>query len=60
MAIGTLPPDKQAEILHIVDGALSTVQAERDAARRALEAKDEELKVVSRERDEIKKELTKT
>lgn len=59
LAIGTLPPDKQAEILRIVDGALSTVQAERDAARRALEAKDAELRQVTLERDAVKAEIPK-
>lgn len=59
LAIGTLPPDKQAEILRIVDGALSSVQAERDAARRALEAKDAELRKVTLERDTVKAELPK-
>lgn len=57
LAIGNLSPDLRAEIVKIVDGALSSVQAERDAAAAALLAKDAELKVVSRERDAIKAEL---
>jgi predicted nucleic acid-binding Zn-ribbon protein len=40
-----------------VDGALSSVQAERDAANAALLAKDAELRTVTRERDAIKDEL---
>ena len=59
LAIGTLPPDKQAEILHIVDGALSQVQAERDAAKEALRQKDLELREVTLERDAVKAELPK-
>jgi hypothetical protein len=59
LAIGTLPHDKQAEILRIVDGALSSVQAERDAARQALAAKDAELRQVTLERDAVKAELPK-
>lgn len=59
LAIGTLPPDKQAEILRIVDGALSSVQAERDEAKAALAAKDAELRTVTLERDAVKAELPK-
>lgn len=59
LAVGTLPPDKQAEILRIVDGALSSVQAERDAAQAALKAKDAELRMVTQERDAVKAELPK-
>lgn len=59
LAVGTLPPEKQAEILRIVDGALSSVQAERDAAQAALRAKDGELRAITAERDAIKGELPK-
>jgi len=59
LAIGTLPTDKQAEILRIVDGALSSVQAERDEAKAALAAKDAELRTVTLERDAVKAELPK-
>lgn len=46
-AIGDLPADRQAEILAIVDGALSAKQAEVDAANAKLAAKDAELKQVT-------------
>lgn len=59
LAIGALPVDKQAEILKIVDQALSGVEAEREAAKAALAAKDKELKVVTSERDAFKAELPK-
>lgn len=56
-AIGALPPDKQAEILRIVDQALSRVQAERDEARAALCAKDSELQLVTQDREAIKAQI---
>lgn len=59
LAIGSLPVDKQREILRIVDQALSTVEAERQAAIEALAAKDAELRVVTSERDAVKAELPK-
>lgn len=59
LAIGRLPPDQQAEILRIVDKALSDVAADRDEAQRLLKLKDEELKVITKERDELKQELPK-
>lgn len=59
LAIGNLSPELRAEITAIVDGALSSVQAERDAAKAALLAKDAELRTVTRERDAIKDELPK-
>jgi hypothetical protein len=59
LAIGSLPVDKQREILSIVDRALSGVESERKAARDALAAKDAELRVVTSERDAIKAELPK-
>lgn len=59
LAIGGLPVDKQAEIMKIVDQALSGVEAEREAAKAALAAKDKELKVVTSERDAFKAELPK-
>lgn len=46
-AIGDLPSDRQAEIIAIVDGALSAKQAEVDAANAKLAAKDAELKVTT-------------
>lgn len=59
LAIGRLPPDQQAEILRIVDKALSEVAADRDEAQRLLKLKDEELKVITKERDGLKQELPK-
>lgn len=59
LAIGRLPPDQQAEILRIVDKALSDVAADRDEAQRLLKLKDEELKVITKERDGLKQELPK-
>lgn len=56
-AIGALPREKQAEILAIVDKALSGVQAERDEARAALQAKDRELQAVTIEREQVKAQL---
>ena len=43
-AIGDLPADRQAEIMAIVEGALSAKQAEVEAANAKLAAKDAELK----------------
>ena len=56
-AIGRLPADMQAEILAIVDQALSTVQAERDTAQAALAIKDAEFKQVTADREQIKAQL---
>lgn len=57
MAVGDLPREKRVEILAIVDKALSHVQAERDEARAALQAKDAELKHVAADRETIKAQL---
>lgn len=59
LAIGQLPPDQQAEILSIVDKALSSLASERDEAQRLLKEKDAELRTVTKERDAIKEELPK-
>lgn len=59
LAIGGLPVDKQAEIMSIVDRALSSVESERLKAREELAAKDRELKVVTAEREAVKAELPK-
>ena len=56
-AIGKLPEDMQAEILSIVDQALSTVQAERDAAQAALAKKDAEYQMVTADRDAVKAQI---
>lgn len=56
-ALGSLPRDKQAEIITIVDRALSAVQADRDAALAALQAKDRELHAVTLEREQIKAQI---
>lgn len=50
LAIGNLPENQRAEILLIVDRALSNVQAERDQARAQLLQKDAELKIITEER----------
>lgn len=57
LAIGGLPADKQAEIVRIVDGALSSVQKERDEAISRLQEIDRELKTVTQERNSAKKQL---
>jgi VIT1/CCC1 family predicted Fe2+/Mn2+ transporter len=59
LAIGQLPPEQQAEILKIVDKALSSLASERDEAQRLLKEKDAELRTVTKERDAIKEELPK-
>lgn len=59
LAIGQLPPEQQAEILKIVDKALSEVAADRDEALRLLKAKDAELRNVTSERDDLKREIPK-
>jgi predicted nucleic acid-binding Zn-ribbon protein len=59
LAIGRLPVQQQAEIVRIVEGALSSVQAERDAAKAALAAKDVDLRAITAERDAIQRELPK-
>lgn len=56
-AIGNLPREKQAEIIAIVDKALSAVQAERDEARSALVAKDAELHALTIEREQVKAQI---
>lgn len=56
-AIGDLPRAKQAEILQIVQQALSGKQAEIEDARRQLAAKDAELKVVTKERIALEAKL---
>ena len=53
LAIGELPTAMRAEILQIVDQALSSVQAERDEARAALQARDRDLKNITQERNEL-------
>jgi len=57
-ALGPLPKDKQVEIQAIFDGLI----AERDEARKALEDKDAELRIVTKERASLvaqKSELEK-
>lgn len=56
LAIGDLPADRRAEIVAIVDQALSSVQAERDAAREALAARDQELQLITAERRQMAEE----
>lgn len=56
-AIGALPPAQQAEILRIVDQALSNVEADRQAAAAALAAKDAEIHRITLEREQIRLQL---
>jgi hypothetical protein len=52
LAVGDLPKEKRIEVLAIVDRALSGIEAERDAAFAALEAKDLELQATTRAREQ--------
>jgi hypothetical protein len=56
-AIGKLPEDQQAEILSIIDQALSGKQEEIDAANKKLADKDGAIKLVSEERDSLKNQI---
>jgi len=56
-AIGDLPADRQAEIMAIVDGALSAKQAEVDAAKAALAAKDAQLVKVTAAKVEVEAQI---
>lgn len=56
-AIGDLPADKQAEIIAIVDGALSAKQAEVDAAKAALAQKDVELAQIVAAKQSVEAQL---
>lgn len=58
-AIGSLPPDKQAAIVKIVEDSLSGIQARLDSANAALAIKDRELAVATSERETLKAELPK-
>lgn len=58
-AIGSLPPDKQAAIVKIVEDSLSGIQDRLDSANAALAVKDRELAVVTSEREALKIELPK-
>ena len=51
-AIGDLPADRQAEIVAIVNGALSAKQAEVDAAKAALAVRDHDLEVETKAKQE--------
>jgi vacuolar-type H+-ATPase subunit I/STV1 len=57
LAIGRLPEAQQAEIISLVDKALSKYATDRAEAMRLLREKDAELQQVSRERDQIKAEI---
>jgi multidrug efflux pump subunit AcrA (membrane-fusion protein) len=56
LAIGALPREQKAEILRIVDQALSSVQAERDQAFASLQEKELELRQVTEQRAQIARE----
>lgn len=56
-ALGDLPADRKAQILAIVEGALSAKQAEVDAANDALAARDKELELVTAEKKTLETQL---
>lgn len=56
-AIGELPQDKRAEILLIVDKALSGVEAERNIAQAMLVKKDQDLDQLAAQRAALQKQL---
>jgi hypothetical protein len=56
-AIGDLPAERQAEIRAIVEGALSAKQAEVDAAKAKLAARDADLARVTTEREQVKAQI---
>lgn len=56
-AIGDLPADRQAEILAIVEGALSAKQAEVDAAKAALASKDAELAATTAAKAQVEAQI---
>lgn len=56
-AIGDLSADKQAEIMAIVDGALSAKQAQVDAAMAALAKKDAELAATVQAKNAVEAQL---
>lgn len=57
LAIGDLPPSRQAEIMDIVNQALSAKQVEIDAAMAALAAKDKELAVTTEQKKAVEAQL---
>lgn len=59
LAVGDLPAARRAEIITIVDQALSGLEAERDAARAALAQRDEDLKIITAERQKLAEEHAK-
>jgi chromosome segregation ATPase len=56
-AIGKLPAPDQAEMKALIGNALSSVQAQRDAALAALGAKDKELAATSSAKEALEKQV---
>lgn len=57
LAMGRLPREQQNEMIKLVDGLLSSHKSELDAAQKKLEARDEELRLVTAERVAVEKKL---
>lgn len=58
-AIGDLPVSRQAEIMAIVEGALSAKQAEIDQAKAALAQRDKDLAIETAERKAVEAQIPK-
>lgn len=56
-AIGALPADRQAEIIQIVNDALSAKQAEVDAAKAQLAVRDRDLAVATAEKAAVQAQI---
>ncbi len=57
LAIGDLPPEKQAEVLQIIQEALSAKQAEVDAANAKLAVLDAQLATTTREKQAVEAQI---
>ncbi len=58
-AIGDLPVSRQAEIMAIVEGALSAKQAEVDQAKAALAQRDKDLAIETAQRKAVEAQIPK-
>ncbi len=58
-AIGDLPPSRQAEIMAIVEGALSAKQAEVDQAKALLAQRDKDLAAETAQRKMVEAQIPK-
>jgi hypothetical protein len=56
-ALGAMAPDKRAELETLVNNALSSVAAQRDAALKELADQKDAFQAVTQERDEIKSQI---